>query len=33
MDAVQCFLPLHEQMHTQIVNRFSQLTDNCCGSH
>jgi hypothetical protein len=28
MNAVQCFLPLHEQMHTGIVNRFRDLTDD-----
>jgi DinB superfamily len=27
MDALQFFLPFHEAMHTQIVDRFSQLTD------
>jgi len=28
MDALQFFLPFHETMHTQSVNRFSQLTDD-----
>jgi hypothetical protein len=27
MDSAQGFLPLHEQMHTGIVNRFRDLTD------